>query len=132
MSNHHTEEFLRLAAEAKKQIEEVPPAVARHLVVDGAVLIDVREADEFASDHLPQAINVSRSLLETKAQEVVASKSQPVVCYCSGGNRGALAAAALKKMGYNNVFSIAGGLNACRAAASEEPTSNHQKTEPEK
>lgn len=99
MSNQHSEDFLRLAAEAKKQIEEVPPSVARRLVADGAVLIDVREADEFSRDHLPEAIHLSRGLLEMKAHEIAGNKSQPIVCYCSGGNRGALAAATLKHMG---------------------------------
>lgn len=132
MSNQHSEDFLRLAAEAKKQIEEVPPSVARRLVADGAVLIDVREADEFSRDHLPEAIHLSRGLLEMKAHEIAGNKSQPIVCYCSGGNRGALAAATLKHMGYRNVFSIAGGLNACRAVPSAEPTPETKTTEPEK
>lgn len=113
MNPAHSEDFLRLAAEAKKQIEELPPEVALNVVRRGAVLLDVRERDEFAQGHLPGATHLSRGLLEMKVHEFVTDKSQPIVCYCSGGNRGALAAAALKHMGYHTVFSIAGGLNAC-------------------
>jgi rhodanese-related sulfurtransferase len=62
-----------------------------------------------------------------KVHEVASDKSQPIVCYCSGGNRGALAAATLKHMGYTQVFSIAGGLDACRAASldAKTETENH-------
>ena len=48
-----------------------------------------------------------------KVDEIVPDKSAPIVCYCAGGNRGALAADTLQKIGYSNVVSIQGGLNAC-------------------
>lgn len=121
MSTQHSEDFLRLAAEAKKQIQELPPAEALKRIADGAVLLDVRERDEFAKDHLDSATHLSRGLLEMKAHEVAPAKSQPIVCYCSGGNRGALAAATLKQMGYTQVFSIEGGLDAFRAAIKSSP-----------
>jgi rhodanese-related sulfurtransferase len=121
MNTHHSEDFLRLASEAKKQIRELPPLQALKLVQDGAVLLDVREKDEFAKDHLPAAAHLSRGLLEMRVHEVAPDKTQPIVCYCSGGNRGALAAATLKQMGYTQVFSIAGGLDACRTKTPAAP-----------
>jgi rhodanese-related sulfurtransferase len=53
-----------------------------------------------------------------KINAVAPDKSQPIVCYCAGGNRGALAAHTLQQMGYTQVFSIEGGLDACRASGS--------------
>lgn len=90
MSSQHSEDFLHLAAEAKKQIKELTPAEALRLAHSGALLLDVLEKEEFAAGHLPFATHLSRGLLETKANEVAPNKAQPIICYCSGGNRGTL------------------------------------------
>ena len=84
------------------------------LVEAGAVLLDVREKDEFVKGHLGAATHLSRGVLEMKTHEIGLDKLHPIVCYCSGGNRGALAADTLQKMGYTRVFSIEGGMNAYR------------------
>lgn len=109
----HSEEFLKLAAEAKTKIKQVPPDDALRLVKAGATLLDVREKEEFEKSHLDGATHLSRGLLEMKIDQVVPDKSARVVCYCSGGNRGALAAETLLRMGYKNIVSIEGGMNAC-------------------
>lgn len=109
----HSEDFIRLANEARACIKEVAPQEAQDLVEKGALLLDVREKDEFDQRHLPEARHLSRGLLEMKIGEIQPDKSAPIVCYCAGGNRGALAAATLQKLGYSNVVSIQGGLNAC-------------------
>jgi phage shock protein E len=109
----HSEEFLRMAADAKAKIRQVPPEEALRLVKAGAALLDVREKEEFERSHLDGATHLSRGLLEMKIAELVSDKSAPVVCYCGGGNRGALAAETLQRMGYTNVVSIDGGMNAC-------------------
>ena len=116
---HHSEDFLRLAAEAKERINQTCPAEALRLIEEGAVLLDVREKDEFEQSHLHGATHLSRGLLEMKIGELVPDKSTTVVCYCAGGNRGALAADTLQKMGYQKVFSIDGGMNACPFAPAE-------------
>jgi rhodanese-related sulfurtransferase len=108
----HPPEFLALVAEAKTRIREVAPAEAAALIEAGAAVVDVREKDEFAGPHIEGAVNISRGVLEMRVGEVVPDKSAPVVCYCGGGNRGALATDTLRKMGYRNVVSIAGGLTA--------------------
>jgi phage shock protein E len=108
----HSEEFLKLTAEAKSRITQVSPDEALNLVNEGAVLLDVREEEEFAQSHLPGATNVARDSLE-KITEIVPDKSTQIVCYCAGGNRGALAADTLQNMGYKNIVSIEGGMNAC-------------------
>ena len=77
-----------------------------------ALILDVREPAEYQQAHLLNAVNVSLSQLEQEIQEIVPDKSTPIVCYCAGGNRGALAADTLNKMGYTNAVSIEGGLKA--------------------
>jgi rhodanese-related sulfurtransferase len=109
----HSEEFLKLAAEAKAKIRQMPPDEALRLIKAGATLLDVREKDEFEKSCLDGATHLSRGVLEMNIGQVVPDKSAPIVCYCSGGNRGALAAATLQRMGYRNVVSIEGGMNAC-------------------
>ena len=108
----HPPEFLALVAEARARIRELAPDEAAALIQAGAVVLDVREKDEFAGQRIDGAINISRGVLEMRVSEVVPDKGAPVVCYCGGGNRGALAADTLKKMGYRKVVSIAGGLAA--------------------
>ncbi|MGC4071958.1 MAG: rhodanese-like domain-containing protein [Nibricoccus sp.] len=103
---------------AKSRITQVPPDWAISLVQNGAVLIDVREREEFEKAHLPGAINISRSVLADHITSLVPNTATPVVCYCAGGNRGALATDALQQLGYKNVVSIQGGLNACALPAS--------------
>jgi rhodanese-related sulfurtransferase len=107
----HPPEFLALVAEARARIKEVAPGEAAALIEAGAVVVDVREQDEFAGQRIDGAINISRGTLEMRVTEVIPDKRTPVVCYCGGGNRGALATETLQKMGYENVVSIAGGLN---------------------
>lgn len=114
---HHSEDFLRLADEARKRIREVTPEEARRLLAEGALLLDVRDAEEFAGGHLEGARNLSRGKLEMKIGELAPDKAARIVCYCSAGNRGALAADTLRQMGYGNATSLAGGMRAFAPAA---------------
>lgn len=106
-------DFLRLANAARQRIQEISPAEARRLADTGALLLDVRDKEEFAAGHLKGAKNVSRGTLEMRIAEAAPDKNAPIVCYCAGGNRAALAADTLQQMGYRRVSSIAGGLQAC-------------------
>lgn len=115
MSAHHNEAFLRLAREAKARIREVSPELALDMKREGALLLDVREGEEFAAGHLSGATHLSRGLLEMKIADLAPETDRPIVCYCAGGNRGALAADTLGRMGYTRVVSIEGGLSACQA-----------------
>jgi phage shock protein E len=67
----HSEAFLRLANEAKTRIKEVTPLEANEIVKQGAVLLDVREKDEFEQNHLPGAKHLGRGILEMKVDEIV-------------------------------------------------------------
>ena len=110
-----SEDFLRLANDAKQRIKEIPPTEVNQLTRTGAILLDVRDKEEFQQGHIEGASNVSRGTLEMRIQEVVPDKSTPIICYCTAGNRGALAADTLQQMGYKKVSSIAGGMQAYRA-----------------
>jgi rhodanese-related sulfurtransferase len=107
-----------LVAAAKARIQEIPVADAEQAILDADVLIDVREADEFAAGHLPGAIHASRGMLEFKlsGNPELSARDLKIVLYCKTSGRAALAACALHDMGYLNVKSIAGGFDAWAAA----------------
>jgi rhodanese-related sulfurtransferase len=107
-----------LVVAAKSRITEVPITEAEAAIRAADVLIDVREADEFAAGHLPGAIHASRGMLEFKlsGNPALAARDIQVVLYCKTSGRAALAAAAMQDMGYLNVKSIAGGFDAWAAA----------------
>ena len=102
--------FITLANDARKRIREIAPREMAKLK-QSPVIIDVRENDEFAEGHISGARNVSRGVLERKIRNVVSALSA-ILLYCSCGNRSALAADNLQKMGYQNVYSLKGGLSA--------------------
>jgi len=104
--------FQKLAAEAKTRIREISAAEASQQQQAGALLIDVREADEFAKGHAKDAIPLSRGVIELKIEDVAPDLATPIVLYCGGGSRSALAAENLQRMGYTNVASLAGGFKA--------------------
>ena len=96
--------------EIKSRIDEVDPGVVREQITNGAVLVDVRETDEFAAGHVPGAKHVPRSSLESRIEGAVPDHSQHVILYCASGNRSAWAARTLlDDLGYDNVESMTGG-----------------------
>ncbi len=107
-----------LVMAAKARVEELPLAQVEDAIRSADVLIDVREADEYAAGHLPGALHLSRGMLEFKlsAAPALNARDLKVVLYCKTSGRAALAAAAMADMGYLNVKSIAGGFDAWVAA----------------
>jgi rhodanese-related sulfurtransferase len=107
-----------LVAAAKSRVQEVSVDAAEQAIREADVLVDVREADEYAAGHLAGAVHISRGMLEFKfsANPALQSRDIKVVLYCKTSGRAALAAAALHDMGYLNVQSIAGGFDAWAAA----------------
>jgi phage shock protein E len=104
--------FAQITADAKSRVREVSPAEASKQQAQGAVLVDVREREEFEQGHAQGALHLSKGLLELRIEEAVPDSATPLICYCGGGSRSALAADNLQKMGYTNVASMAGGLKA--------------------
>jgi phage shock protein E len=103
--------FITLANDARKRIREIAPRELAKLK-QSTLIIDVREKDEFAQGHILGARNVSRGVLEWKVKNLVPDPLSPIVLYCSCGSRSALAADNLQKIGYQNVYSLKGGLSA--------------------
>ena len=107
-----------LVAAAKSGIKEVELADATQAIQDADVLLDVREADEFANGHIPGAVHISRGLLEFKLSNDpdLCGRDLKIVLYCKNSGRAALAAKVLHEMGYLHVQSISGGFDAWAAA----------------
>jgi molybdopterin/thiamine biosynthesis adenylyltransferase/rhodanese-related sulfurtransferase len=99
--------YRELLQQTRAEIREIDARAAQNL--DGAQWIDVRESDEWQEGHLPGAVHVPRGHLESRIEGVTANKSQPVILYCAAGNRSVFAAKTLEELGYETVYSLAGG-----------------------
>ncbi len=109
----HNPGFVALVNDAKTRIREIAAEECRKL--DG-LLIDTREDHEWDDGHAAGATHLSRGVLERDIENVAPDKSTQIVLYCGGGYRSALSADSLAKMGYTNVWSLAGGWRAWREA----------------
>jgi sulfur-carrier protein adenylyltransferase/sulfurtransferase len=103
---------------AKREIEEITPHDLKEWSKEDEkpTLIDIRERDEFVQGHLPDATFIPRGFLELQIEQHQPNRDAPVVVYCAGGVRSALAARNLKEMGYSNVISLIGGFNGWKNA----------------
>lgn len=72
------------------------------------LLIDVRTPEEFASGHVPDAINVPLDVIEEKIAEVAPDKNKPLALYCRSGNRSGQAIAILQSAGYESMVNLGG------------------------
>ena len=109
--------FEKLVSDAKKRITEIRPTDAEAKMKSGeAVIVDVREKDEWDEGHIPGAMHMSRGTIELDIEEKVPDTNAMIICHCGGGGRGALATENLQKMGYKNVRNMAGGFKAWQAA----------------
>jgi rhodanese-related sulfurtransferase len=117
----HTEGFLRLVDDAKSRIREVTvtETQARLRQNPEAKLIDVREDNEFETAHAAGATHLGKGIIERDIETAVPDKNTELIFYCGGGYRSALVADVLQKMGYTNVFSMAGGWKAWQEAGGE-------------
>jgi rhodanese-related sulfurtransferase len=113
---HHSARFLKIVDDTRKRIREVSidDVKARLDRGENFVLVDVREESEYANDHLPGAIHLGKGIIERDIEERVPALDTPLVLYCGGGYRSALAADNLQKMGYTNVLSMDGGIRGWR------------------
>ena len=121
----HSKEFLAVVDDAKSRVREVTVDETRERMTQGATLIDVREDSEWETDHADGARHMGRGVIERDIVQTYPDKSTELILYCGGGFRSALAADMLQKMGYTNVFSMAGGWKAWRDAGA--PTSRDWK-----
>ena len=108
----HTKEFEKLVADIKPNIKEISVEKTIERIDDGAILIDVREDNEFEKGHAKSATHIGRGVIERDIIGKFPDKNTELILYCGGGYRSAMAADNLQKMGYNNVFSMIGGWTA--------------------
>jgi molybdopterin/thiamine biosynthesis adenylyltransferase/rhodanese-related sulfurtransferase len=112
--------YADLLREARAEIPEVSPAEADALRQRGAAtLLDVREDSEWDQGHIPNAIHISKSYLESMAEASLPGHDAPIVIYCAGGIRSLFAAQTLRAMGWQNVTSMAGGFQAWKGQGLE-------------
>lgn len=102
-------------AELKASVPEVVPGAASTMQARGAALIDVREADEIAQGSPPGAYRLGRGFLELRIEDAVPDFDRPLVVMCNGGVRSLFAAEDLKRLGYRQVYSMAGGFSRWKA-----------------
>jgi len=107
----HAEGFLKLVKDAKTRVKEVDYREIKKRLDAGEkfILVDTREDLEWANGHVPGAIHLGKGVIERDIEKTVPDHNAPLVLYCGGGFRSALAADNLQKMGYANVISMDGG-----------------------
>jgi rhodanese-related sulfurtransferase len=110
----HSEGFLKLVNDAKTRIREVTVEETQQRLKENpnAKLIDVREDNEWQAGRAAGAEHLGKGIIERDIEEKVPEKSTELILYCGGGYRSALVADVLQRMGYTNVFSMAGGWKA--------------------
>jgi rhodanese-related sulfurtransferase len=95
----------------------VSPGQATHLVNrEDALVVDVRDASEYAAGHVLGAKNVPLARIDAAGADLAKRKAKPVIVYCATGERAGKAAASLKKQGFTRVFNLSGGLKAWQDA----------------
>ena len=108
----HSKEFEELVEHAKKNVAEVSVTDTIKRLDNGAILIDVREDNEWDKGHAKNAIHLGRGIIERDIVAKFPDKNAELILYCGGGFRSILSAENLQKMGYRNVSSMAGGWRA--------------------
>ncbi len=118
MAKAHSPQFLAIVNDAKSRVKECVVAdVKKRLDAgDRFFLVDVREESEYAAGHLPGAIHIGKGVIERDIEKKIPDPSAPIVLYCGGGFRSALAGDAIQKMGYRNVISMDGGWSGWKEA----------------
>lgn len=112
----HSAEFEAIVADAKTRVKEISVADTLGRIQEGAKLIDVREDNEFEAGHAAGSSHMGRGIIERDIVQTYPEKDTELILYCGGGYRSALAADMLQRMGYTNVWSMAGGWKAWKEA----------------
>jgi rhodanese-related sulfurtransferase len=115
---YHSPAFLKVVEEVRPRIREVTIDEAREQLKANpkTVLMDVREDSEWANGHAAEAVHLGKGILERDIETKFPDSKTPIIMYCGGGYRSALAAEVAQRMGYTNVSSLVGGYKAMVAA----------------
>ncbi len=110
----HSPGFLKLVNEARPDVKELTVAEARDRLAKNsqAVLLDVREDDEWSQSHAADAVHLGKGILERDLETRFPDPNSELIMYCGGGYRSILTAQVAQKLGYRNVFSLKGGYKA--------------------
>jgi rhodanese-related sulfurtransferase len=110
----HSPGFLKMVNEARPYVKEITIEEAREQLAkkNQAVLMDVREDHEWQKGHAAQAVHLGKGILERDLEQMFPDLNREIIMYCGGGYRSVLTAAAAKKMGYRQVYSLIGGYKA--------------------
>jgi rhodanese-related sulfurtransferase len=114
----HSPGFLKMVNDARSRVKEITIDEARARLAENpnAVLLDVREDNEWNAGHAREAVHLGKGILERDLEKVIPDPSAEIIMYCGGGYRSALTADAAQQMGYRNVASLIGGYKALIAA----------------
>lgn len=114
----HSPGFLALVNDAKQRVTEVSVAEARARLTANpkAILMDVREDNEWNAGHAAEAVHLGKGIIERDLEKLYPDKNAEIILYCGGGFRSALSCDAAQKMGYRNLTSLIGGYKALVAA----------------
>ncbi len=112
----HSKEFEKLVENIMPNVTEISVTETLERVKDDAVLIDVREDNEWEAGHAKDAVHIGKGVIERDIVHKYPDKETELILYCGGGYRSALAADNLQKMGYKNVLSMKGGWSAYEEA----------------
>lgn len=114
----HSPRFLKIVDDARSRVKECTVADVKKRLDAGEKfqLVDVREDREWTASHLPGAVHLGKGIIERDVETTFPDPATPMVLYCGGGFRSAMAADNLQKMGYTNVISMDGGMRAWREA----------------
>lgn len=114
IAKSHSPQFLAVVNDAKSRVREVSLDEHRARVARGErwLLVDVREESEWQAGRVPGAIHLGKGVIERDIEAKIPDPNTPIVLYCGGGFRSALAADVIQRMGYRNVLSLAGGYRA--------------------
>ena len=107
----HSPGFLKLVTDAKTRVQETTPEEVqrRRQAGERFHLVDVREDGEWAAGHVAGAVHLGKGVIERDVERQFPDHDAELVLYCGGGYRSALAADALRQMGYRHVISMDGG-----------------------
>jgi rhodanese-related sulfurtransferase len=110
----HSPGFLKVVNEARPYVKEVTIEQARERLKQNpeALLLDVREDQEWANGHAREAVHLGKGVLERDIEKLIPDPRREVIMYCGGGYRSVLTAAVAQRMGYQNVSSLIGGYKA--------------------
>ena len=115
----HSPGFLKVVEDAQQRVREITieQAKARLAANPKALLVDVREDSEWAKGYAADAVHLGKGILERDIEKVVPDAGTELIMYCGGGYRSVLTCDVAQRMGYQKVFSLAGGYMAMTAAS---------------